>query len=429
MSNTRQIMRHHVYHIFFLLSLLGIGWTREGRAASPCAHEDYIFSPFTEHEDSSLDHLDVPSVNPLNSPLSPSIDQPAMTPSEFTIPKDPSQFSHNDPCLIFLDQLIANPSTETSGSGVDYGTGLIESYFAHALINMEALINFSLAKNPSWKDKDIKILKMISKNMDHELQTKPLIIFKKTDASFTINGKPRIAYTKTSVGSPIFINKDLIYLKKDKVLAPAINYQIIVQILVHEFGHHHGELDHDYLSEIGAVVAEYSRYSEQTTLLNAGFESSSPWGWPAHWLRGSANYSYSYVDNRVAAEGLNSLMMNGTNIYSSNSIYQCINLPENSYSALRFSALLMPAMANYSFAAPMIYVYGKTGNLESFADGFNIMMNGQSGFYNMSVYGQLPWQYRHVQLPLAKSSVTLCMGFYQQGFGNTWIDNVRIEFF
>lgn len=68
---------------------------------------------------------------------------------------------------------------------------------------------------------------------------------------FLIDGQVRVAKTGDDVGSPVFINEDLI-------LADQTDVRTAIAILVHELGHHHKIKDHQALDRLGAAVREYA---------------------------------------------------------------------------------------------------------------------------------------------------------------------------
>ena len=69
-----------------------------------------------------------------------------------------------------------------------------------------------------------------------------------------IDGQLRIAKTGDWVGSPIFLNLDLMYLKGANGQVQPLSFPDAVAILVHEMGHHHGVKDHQALDVLGAKV-------------------------------------------------------------------------------------------------------------------------------------------------------------------------------
>jgi hypothetical protein len=80
---------------------------------------------------------------------------------------------------------------------------------------------------------------------------------------FVVDGKLKIAVTGIHKGDPIYFNKDMLYeLDTGNILKP-ISLLQIVSILIHEFGHHQGILDHNYLDKIGVIVANQTRFESQ----------------------------------------------------------------------------------------------------------------------------------------------------------------------
>ncbi len=146
-----------------------------------------------------------------------------------------------------------------AGDQVGNGAGLAEQRFMLATKQLPAFGKFLLAsRSPLLSAKDRDLLESIINSYDEELAKNPSIISfksgKKHPGFFTINGQEKVAKTTTSLGDTIFINKDLIYENNQgKIEAMALNE--IIGILFHEFAHHQGIIDEEYLEHFGAITS------------------------------------------------------------------------------------------------------------------------------------------------------------------------------
>jgi hypothetical protein len=71
---------------------------------------------------------------------------------------------------------------------------------------------------------------------------------------FFIDGQVRIAKTGSAEGDPIFINQDIINASSD------LNTATALAILVHEYGHHYNEMEHQWLDQLGAKIKSLAQH-------------------------------------------------------------------------------------------------------------------------------------------------------------------------
>lgn len=158
-----------------------------------------------------------------------------------------------------------------AGNGVG-GGGIAENNILYAFLNIESYLNVCLStKACDLTNDEHNLLKSIHHSMPTELKVKDLIVFKsekKDPGFFIIEGQVRVAKTGYSVGSPIYINVDLLYPTEvltipqpSQIPPPDRPYDIpqAVGLLVHELGHHQGETNHTFLDLLGGKVQKMMR--------------------------------------------------------------------------------------------------------------------------------------------------------------------------
>lgn len=140
---------------------------------------------------------------------------------------------------------------------VGQGAGISENNIQFAYGYMDHYLRFCLAsKDCAQDDKEKSVLEKILNALPSEYKTAQQIVFKShfKDGIFLIDGKVRVAKTFAEIGSQIYFNLDQLYTIKSGVVE-GISIQTAISLLVHEFGHHHGIVDHDWLDSLGQRVA------------------------------------------------------------------------------------------------------------------------------------------------------------------------------
>ncbi len=174
-------------------------------------------------------------------------------------------FMGNGQALVHKDHLLTG-----GGDHVGNGGGLSESNFAFARLHLRSFITLCLNSSQCISSSnEIKIAKQVLTNLDQELKNEnQLIVISEVDhpGFFYLDHNTRIAKTGNTIGDPIYLNRDLLYEKKDgKVLT--IDIPQAIAILFHEFGHHTGEMNHDLLDAIGAKIG-FNAAKQSYTLSN-----------------------------------------------------------------------------------------------------------------------------------------------------------------
>lgn len=145
------------------------------------------------------------------------------------------------------------------GDDVNNGSGLAEKTFVRAFASLDRYLGLCLhSQICRLSEKDRAVLTAIQDTLPLQNEAHSGLIFaseREEPGTFIIDGELKIAKTGSKVGAPIYLNRDLIYrLSPDGGLQPLALGEA-VSILVHELGHHQGEMDHTYLDVLGNKVA------------------------------------------------------------------------------------------------------------------------------------------------------------------------------
>lgn len=144
------------------------------------------------------------------------------------------------------------------GDLVNNGGGLAEKNMFYAYEKMEKYLQLCLGSDSckltnEQRDLVLKILKSLPQEKANQNQ----LVFlseKKAPGTFIIDGQVRIAKTGSAVGSSIMVNVDLLYSKGANGYE-AMSLPEAVAVLVHEFGHHHGNFSHEDLDLIAVRIS------------------------------------------------------------------------------------------------------------------------------------------------------------------------------
>ncbi len=147
------------------------------------------------------------------------------------------------------------------GTVVGNGAGAVESSFQHAYYSLSKIIStcVSSKKCETTKEENL-VLQTISSIVKMNANKKDRLVFlsEKLNPGFFTTGSDqtnRIAKTFLNPDSPIYINTDMLYTDSGK---PAIDFQDILRILVHELGHQAGIVSHASLDILGVKVSTFS---------------------------------------------------------------------------------------------------------------------------------------------------------------------------
>lgn len=178
------------------------------------------------------------------------------------------------------------------GDLINNGGGIAEKNVFYAYQKLGTYLKLCLSSDFCKIDKlQRSVLEKIQSGLAQEMQNPNQIQFaseKTSPGFFILNGEVKIAKTGNQVGSPIYINTDLLYVKNEMGFFIPLSLSECVAILVHELGHHYGNDSHAELDLTGVRVAlmlQHKTYntpllpwSEQisATFINTDFETSYP---------------------------------------------------------------------------------------------------------------------------------------------------------
>ncbi len=167
--------------------------------------------------------------------------------------------------------LFASTAAFAGRDDVNNGGGLAEKNILYALENLSQYVGLCLnSQTCKITESERDLLNKISLSLPAERQIKDLVQFvseKAKPGTFVIDGEMKVAKTGGSIGSQIFFNRDLLYLKNAAGLTVPMSLTEAVSHLIHEFGHHHGEFNHNQLDLLGIKVSLLLQQSIQTTPL------------------------------------------------------------------------------------------------------------------------------------------------------------------
>lgn len=173
--------------------------------------------------------------------------------------------------LLMAVVLFVSTAAYAGRDDVNNGGGLAEKNILYAVENLSQYIGLCLnSQTCKISESERELLKKISSSLPAEKQTKDLIQFVSEKAKpgfFVIGGEMKVAKTGSTVGSQIFFNLDMLYLKNAAGLTVPMSLTEGVSHLIHEFGHHHGNLSHGDLDLLGIKVSLLLQQSIQTTPL------------------------------------------------------------------------------------------------------------------------------------------------------------------
>lgn len=153
---------------------------------------------------------------------------------------------------------LSDLSAFAGGGFVNNGGGLAEKNVIYAYEKLDTYIQVCLSSDScKLTAEQSGLLAKIFNTLPQERQSKQLSFGseKKNPGSFMIDGIVRVARTGDAVGSPIFINSDLLYTRGEGNTYDPVSIPEAVAILIHEMGHHHGYHNHEELDLLGVRVS------------------------------------------------------------------------------------------------------------------------------------------------------------------------------
>lgn len=157
------------------------------------------------------------------------------------------------------------------GDLVNNGGGIAEKNILFAYQKLDTFITLCLTSDFCKIDKNQRtILEQILAGLTEERQNTEQIQFASENNQkgfFIIDGEVKVAKTGSKIGSPIYINVDLIYTQNEMGYYIPASISDAVAILVHELGHHYGNYSHTDLDLIGVRVALMLQHKTYNTPL------------------------------------------------------------------------------------------------------------------------------------------------------------------
>lgn len=160
--------------------------------------------------------------------------------------------------LLMLTVAVNSWGFVGGGDLVNNGGGVAEKNVYYAYENMQRYLQLCLASSTCKLTNDQQALvRRIQASLPQERNGSQLIFAseKKAPGTFMIDGQVRVAKTGSRIGSPIYINVDLLYSKTTDGYE-AMTIPEAVAVLVHEFGHHQGNFPHIELDIIGVRISQ-----------------------------------------------------------------------------------------------------------------------------------------------------------------------------
>lgn len=172
--------------------------------------------------------------------------------------------------LLISIVLIASIA-HAGGDLINNGGGIAEKNVLYAYQKLDNYIKLCLSSDLCKVNTlQRSILQKINEGMAQERQNLEQIQFDSEKANpgfFIIDGEVKVAKTGGLIGSPIFINTDLLYTRNELGFFIPLSISESVAILVHELGHHYGIYAHTDLDLTGVRVALMLQHKTYSTPL------------------------------------------------------------------------------------------------------------------------------------------------------------------
>jgi hypothetical protein len=158
-------------------------------------------------------------------------------------------------------------------AGGDYignGGGLAEKNIFFAFMNVDRYSQLCLdVSSCRLTESERVILSDIMDAMKQEKKADPIQFAseKKQPGFFILNGEMKLAKTGSKVGTPIFVNRDMLYTRTSFGTAQPMSVADALAMLVHEIGHHVSSASHETLDLLGVKVSMFLQNQIQTTPL------------------------------------------------------------------------------------------------------------------------------------------------------------------
>lgn len=160
--------------------------------------------------------------------------------------------------LILLVNVLSINVFARGGDLINNGGGIAEKNVLIAYERLGQYIQQCLNSQRCKVDQEQRLLLVnILEGLVLERGNGNQIIFaseKSQPGTFIIDDKIKIAKTGSAIGSPIYINVDLLYSRDEIGNYVPVSVNEAVAILIHEMGHHYGDHSHGQLDLIGIRV-------------------------------------------------------------------------------------------------------------------------------------------------------------------------------
>ncbi|MBN8555040.1 MAG: hypothetical protein J0L93_06305 [Deltaproteobacteria bacterium] len=154
---------------------------------------------------------------------------------------------------------VLSVGVQAKAGGVsDGGGGRAEQNISFAFMHLNRFIELCLqSETCKITAAEKNILQSIQKSLASEQKNTHPLVFKSGDSSFfRIDGDLKVAKTDFKIGSPVYFNVDMLYIKAADGKIVAMDIAEAVGILIHELAHHQGERDHSQLDLLAAKVRQ-----------------------------------------------------------------------------------------------------------------------------------------------------------------------------
>ncbi len=161
--------------------------------------------------------------------------------------------------ILLISIILITSIANAGGDLINNGGGIAEKNVLYAYQKLDSYIKLCLSSEMcKVNNLQRSILEKINQGLAQERRNLDQIQFsseKTNPGFFIIDGEVKVAKTGRQIGSPIFINTDLLYARNELGFFIPLSISECVAILVHELGHHYGDFAHTDLDLTGVRVA------------------------------------------------------------------------------------------------------------------------------------------------------------------------------
>ncbi len=170
---------------------------------------------------------------------------------------------------ILVLSLLVSFGARAGGDYVGNGGGLAEKNILFAYENVERYARLCLDfVSCRLTNAERVILADIVDAMKQERRVRDQVGFvseKRRPGFFILDGEMKVAKTGSRIGSPIYINSDMIYAKNQFGVVQPMSIPSALAVLIHELGHHVSRASHEALDLLGVKVSLFVQNRIQST--------------------------------------------------------------------------------------------------------------------------------------------------------------------